>query len=73
MYACFMFWMIQNNQSICLPDVDDWVVFVVWDLNKTAIRAAAIAVPTRRAASKEAIKHGHEHGKPPRNLHQTNC
>ncbi len=58
---------------ICLPDVDDWVVVVVvWPLNKIARRAAAMAMPKRRAASTEPIKHGHEHGKLPRNLHRIN-
>jgi hypothetical protein len=31
-----------------------------------------MAVPKRRAASTEPIKHGHKHGKLPRNLHRTN-
>ncbi len=60
----------------------DWVVFVavvdwivaVLGLIKVKIRAAAIAAPKRRAVSKEAIIHGHEHrqGKRPRYLCHTN-
>jgi hypothetical protein len=54
-----------SSPAVVIDIVVDWTVVIVWDLIKVAMRAAARAIHNRRAVSKDASKHGQEHGQPP--------